>query len=134
MKRILVMGLPGCGKTTFAKELQKELGCTWFNADQVREQFNDWDFSLEGRLRQARRMRQLTDILANEISICDFVCPLQEMRDIFEPDIIVWMNTKQTSLHEDTNKLFEIPVNANYIVTDFGQNKKVIKEIINDTR
>jgi adenylate kinase family enzyme len=58
MKRILIMGLPGSGKTMLAKELQDKLNCPWFNADIVREQFNDWDFSKEGRIRQSLRMAE----------------------------------------------------------------------------
>ena len=50
--KILVMGLPGSGKSTFAEPLAKSLFGTWINADQVREKYDDWDFSIEGRVRQ----------------------------------------------------------------------------------
>ena len=59
--KILVMGLPGAGKTHLAERLQKVLNCAWYNADKVREMANDWDFSPEGRVRQANRMRTFAD-------------------------------------------------------------------------
>ena len=88
--RILVMGLPGSGKTTFSQELVKRLmlkhTVKWFNADAVRKEHNDWDFSLEGRIRQSKRMRELADAKPDSFVVCDFVAPLLEMRDIFDAD------------------------------------------------
>ena len=55
--KILVMGLPGSGKSTFAEPLAKSLFGIWINADQVREKYDDWDFSTEGRIRQSQRMK-----------------------------------------------------------------------------
>lgn len=107
------MGLPGSGKTTLATELFNKLrpNCLWLNADRIREQYNDWDFSLEGRIRQAQRMRDLADSSSadNEFVICDFVAPLEKMRTIFDADLTVWVDTICFSRFEDTNKLFEIP-------------------------
>lgn len=115
MKKILVMGLPGSGKTTFARELMEQLGkadktAAWFNADDVRKMHDDWDFSHEGRIRQAERMRKLAndDIMVDYV-VCDFVAPLKEMRDIFAADYTVWMNTEEKSQYEDTNAIFEKP-------------------------
>ena len=56
MKIILIMGLPGAGKTTLAEELAPKLNAKRLNADEVRKEANDWDFSEEGRKRQAKRM------------------------------------------------------------------------------
>jgi adenylate kinase family enzyme len=37
--KILIMGLPGAGKTTLAEQLHKKLtNCTWLNADEVRKE------------------------------------------------------------------------------------------------
>jgi adenylylsulfate kinase len=122
--KILIMGLPGSGKTTLAEKLSVDLfdrthlSVYWFNADEVREQFDDWDFSLEGRLRQAHRMKELADTYKDEIVICDFVAPLKEMRDIFDADYVIWMNTVTESQYEDTNKLFEMPEKFNIVVTE----------------
>jgi len=122
-KRILIMGLPGSGKTTLSQSLVKRLMLThsvsWFNADSVREQFNDWDFSPEGRARQVTRMIDLSSNCGSDFAICDFVCPTQELRDRFNADIVVWMDTIQEGRFEDTNKLFEPPANATYRVTDW---------------
>ena len=114
MKRILIMGLPGTGKTTFAEELQKKLrkrGHTvaWFNADDVRAIHNDWDFSSEGRIKQAERMKKLSESMMTDFVICDFVAPTKEIRDIFSADYTVWMDTEEKSQYEDTNAIFEPP-------------------------
>ena len=107
--RILIMGLPGSGKTTLANELQKKFGCYWFNADGVRRIYNDWDFSEEGRLRQAHRMRELADECNDQFAIVDFVAPLPEMREIYDADFTIWMDTIKEGRYEDTNKMFVPP-------------------------
>lgn len=109
---ILIMGLPGSGKTTLAEVLQKKLNASWHNADEIRKQFNDWDFSAEGRLRQASRMSQLaaTDAFDGwEHTICDFVAPTKEIRDVFNADYVIWVDTIKEGRFEDTNKVFEPP-------------------------
>jgi adenylylsulfate kinase len=118
-KRILIMGLPGSGKTTLAEVLQKTLQCPWFNADKVREQFNDWDFSVEGRIRQAQRMRDLVDNCPNdhEFVIVDFVAPLTLMREIYDADFTVWVDTIQEGRFDDTNKAFTAPEKYDLRVT-----------------
>jgi len=117
-KRILIMGLPGSGKTTLAHQLQKKLSADWFNADEVRKQFNDWDFSEAGRIRQSHRMRELCNASKAEYSIVDFVCPLPEMREIFDADITVWIDTIRQGRFEDTNKLFVPPDHWDFCVTE----------------
>jgi len=109
MKRILIMGLPGAGKTTLARALADKINAMWFNADDVRKQYNDWDFSHEGRIRQSHRMRSLADDSDAKFVICDFVAPLEEMREIFSADFTIWMDTVRQSKFEDTNQMFAHP-------------------------
>ncbi|MAH79426.1 MAG: adenylyl-sulfate kinase [Gammaproteobacteria bacterium] len=127
--KILVMGLPGSGKTYLAERMQPILKAAWYNADIVREMANDWDFSPEGRIRQSLRMKNLADFEKNQgrIVICDFVCPTHETKENFNPDITVWMNTITSGRYEDTNKMFEKPKNVDYEVTEMNdKNHEII--------
>ena len=124
---ILIFGLPGSGKTTFANKLISDKKIAYFNADQVRKMFNDWDFSEEGRIRQAQRMFNLTTY-AIGTCIVDFVCPFDEWRDDY--DIKIWMNTIKESKFEDTNKIFEKPVNVDYEIKIYNY-ENIINQISN---
>ena len=127
--KVLVFGLPGSGKSTLSEPLAEQVEGVWINADAVREKYNDWDFSTEGRMRQAARMRHLADgvSMAGKIAITDFVCPFQKARDEFEPDYIIWMNTIEEGRFEDTNKVFEAPHpdSIDYIVDAFRPNEEL---------
>jgi adenylylsulfate kinase len=117
--KILIFGLPGSGKTTLAKLLVPMFNAVWLNADKVREEANDWDFTIEGRDRQANRMRLLAyqATSKNRNVIADFVCPTEYTRKEFDADYTIWMNTIKIGRFEDTNKLFEKPKNPDFIVT-----------------
>ena len=128
------MGLPGAGKTYFAKILFPMLDAVWLNADQIRKEANDWDFSPEGRLRQANRMKSLADKALNEGKnvIADFVCPTDKTREDFDADILIWMDTIKEGRFEDTNKMFIKPEKFNYHVTTKDAKNwapKILKEI-----
>ena len=129
-QRILIMGLPGSGKTTLATALKKylelhgsisygralnehigNLDCevTWFNADDIRRKYNDWDFSNDGRIRQSIRMFQFSMEAGGDYVICDFVAPLVEQRNNFKADWTIWIDTIKEGRYEDTNKAFVEP-------------------------
>ena len=109
MKKILIIGLPGAGKTTLALELKKKLKASWLNADKVRKKFNDWDFSRKGVLRQAKRMKSLAKKSKKSFVIADFICPYEEGRKIFKPDYLIWMNTIKRGRLSTFNKTFQKP-------------------------
>ncbi len=146
MKRILIMGLPGAGKTFLAKALKQYLedngdlmkinpqrvlnyegipgpgflkvGVDWFNADDIRKKYNDWDFTNAGRIRQSLRMFQFAIECTGEFVICDFVAPLVEMRNNVKADWTIWVDTIKEGRYEDTNKAFIPPEQYDFRVTE----------------
>ena len=133
--KILIMGLPGSGKTWLAERLQKHLDCAWYNADKVREMANDWEFSEDARIRQARRMMNIADYEkgCGRNVICDFVCPTEMTRFIFDADITIWMNTIVAGRFQDTNKMFEEPTDFDYLIENFMSDEE-IKQMADNLR
>ena len=134
MKIILVMGLPGAGKTTLANEMAPLLNAKRLNADEVRKAANDWDFSEEGRKRQAKRMADFALELKNQGNyvVADFICPTPEARNLFPADFVIWVDTIKEGRFDDTNQMFVKPEKYDFHVTTQDAKvwaDKIIKEI-----
>jgi adenylylsulfate kinase len=116
--KILIFGLPGSGKSTLAKQLFDLLDAVWLNADDIRMYYDDWDFTKEGRLRQANRMKLLADGVerAGKIALLDFICPTEKYRSIVNADFTIWMDTISSGRFQDTNQIFIPPNRVDYRV------------------
>ena len=155
--KILVCGLPGSGKTWLAERLTKNIkNCAWYNADTVRKFSNDWDFSMEGRIRQANRMKTFADFERDNHRwvICDFVAPTHTVREAFAPDHVIWLDTikegrvvssklnelkninnlpfdavslSKSKEFEDTNKIFETPSKIDTHIKHFMNDEEIKK-------
>lgn len=159
------MGLPGAGKTTLAEALKRYLEThgdimkvnpgrirdaegipdenfwkvhvDWINADEIRKRFNDWDFSKEGRIRQSLRMLEFSLKSTGEFVICDFVAPLPEMRENFNADWTIWVDTIDQGRYEDTNKAFVPPEKYDFRVNEQNAEKwaeYIGEKILNNER
>ena len=132
------MGLPGSGKTTLASKLVPLLKAKWINNDEVRKAANDWDFSEEGRIRQAKRVADIAEKFKKEGNynylVADYICPTPKTRKLFNADYIVWINTIKEGRFDDTNKMFVKPEKFDFEVTTHDAEfwaKKIAEKINN---
>ena len=125
--KILIMGLPGTGKTWLGERLGKHFNIPYWDADDIRRIYNDWNFSSLGREKQPLRMRKLAEV--DPISISGFVCPLPGYRRHFFPDKVIWMDTIKESEYEDTNKLFQPPTKFDVRITKWIDEKKLYNSL-----
>ena len=130
------MGLPGSGKTTLASKLVPLLKAKWINNDEVRKAANDWDFSEEGRIRQAKRVAEIAEKFKKEGNyeylVADYICPTPKTRELFNADYIVWINTIKEGRFDDTNKMFVKPEKFDFEVTTHDAEfwaKKIVEKI-----
>lgn len=120
-RKILIMGLPGSGKTTLAELLVPRIGAAWFNADAVRQEISsDLGFEEKDRLEHARRMGKMVEFASKygTFAVADFVCPTKKARELFNADIVIWVDRIQEGRFEDTNKMFEKPDDADLVLRE----------------
>lgn len=129
------MGLPGSGKTFLTERLVPLIKAAWYNADKVREMAGDWDFSDQGRKRQSERMQTFANFEKSHGRnvICDFVCPTETTRSIFDPDITIWLDTIEKGRFADTNNIFEKPLSVNFHIKEWkaDTHEHIAKELKN---
>lgn len=131
-RKILVMGLPGAGKTTLSQELAPLLGAVHFNADDVRANISrDLTFTLDDRIEQARRMKWLCEKVcdAGHTAIADFVCPTEETRSAFGSAFSVWVDRIAVGRFQDTNQIFVEPSAYDVRVTANGNAREWARKI-----
>ena len=136
-KRILIMGLSGSGKTTLSEKVVTVLSkrgktVTWYNADVVREQHNDWDFSEAGRLRQATRLAEFAANSTSDYVLTDFIAALPEQRTIYAADYTIWMDTIKSCRFEDTNAAFDVPTKYDMRITSWEEIdiNKIVNQVL----
>ena len=133
--KILICGLPGSGKTWLAERLVKQIkNCAWYNADILRKYSNDWDFTDEGRIRQAYRMKTFADfeVKNDRWVVCDFVAPTKKSRETFDPDYLIWLDTIEegrvvSSKLNELKNITNLPFNADLLSKSkaFDQTTKI---------
>jgi len=132
MKKILIMGLPGVGKTTLAKHLAQMIGAVHLNADEIRKEIHkDLGFSTEDRIEHSRRMGVLCDIVLRSgvYVIADFVCPTFETRKAFGTEyFLIYIDRKPCRDYPDTTRIFQPPTSFDLLVTE-GDSPTVWAEI-----
>ena len=115
--KILITGLSGSGKTTLSLTLKSLLSNSiYLNGDDIRRLYNDWDFSPEHRLVQAKRFFDTSATTPEATILADFICPTEATRRIFKPDFIIYMATTKSSQYADTDALYEPPYNPDFTV------------------
>lgn len=122
-RKILIMGLPGAGKTTLATVLAPLLNAVVFNADAVRANLSrDLGFSHDDRVEHARRMGWMCDrvVEAGGTVVADFICPTADTRAAFGNAFTIWVDRIEEGRFEDTNRMFVAPEHFDLRVTAQG--------------
>ena len=134
--KILVYGLPTSGKTTLGKKITDALSNSvvrHYDADTVREDWDDWAFDQNGRHRQAIRMRALAKLNSKYgiATIIDFVCPFNRFRNDEMWDVTIFMDTVSSSPYPDTDKIFERPnKEPTYTIDSWDEVDGIVDEIV----
>jgi len=131
--KVLVTSDSGGGKTTFCKELVKVLPCSYFNADDVRCQSKNWDFSAEGRILAAQNMLKTVNQSWMSIKLIDMILPTPELRKIIAPDVIVYLKPFGSSKYPDTSKIYLPPTKnecEKLFVVEVDEREKAVGDLI----
>jgi cytidyltransferase-like protein len=137
MRKILIMGLPGAGKTTLATALAPLVNAVTFNADAVRANLSqDLGFSHEDRIEHARRMGWMCDrvVEAGGTAIADFICPTEETRAAFGPAFTIWVDRIRAGRFDDTNRLFAAPAQFDLRVSAEGAPQYWAEQVVTRLR
>jgi adenylylsulfate kinase len=140
LRKLLIMGLPGAGKTTLVNAIAPRLNAVVFNADEVRANINrDLGFSEEDRIEHARRMGWLCDqvVKTGGFAVADFICPTPATRAAYLQGgeaFVVWLNRIERGRFEDTNQLFTPPENPDIEVKAEGTPEFWAEKIVQKVR
>lgn len=136
MKPILIMGLPGAGKTALATALAIKIKAVHWNADDIRGNINkDLGYSEDDRIEQATRLGWLSQkvISTGYPVVSDFVCPIPKCRDAFGSAFLIFIDRINESRFQNTNNIFVPPTTYNIRIV-FGMTiDEEIDIIMNDT-
>ena len=133
--RVLIMGRCGASNTRLAAELLEELHkngpAEHLSSEEIRKEFNDSDYSEDGEVRTAQRMRMIADRYVDNgwPVICDLICPTPYTRLIIDADITVWLDTVMTE-----QDLFIEPTEDEYtlkVIDDNTSCAAVIADLVN---
>jgi adenylylsulfate kinase len=133
---IQIVGLPGSGKTTLAKELASRINAIHLNADEVRSDLNkDLGFTKEDRVEHSRRLGALSRLLDSQGHhvVVDFINPTSETREAFgKVDKVIWRNRKPTRDYPDTTAMWELPLNVDLMFDDLIESQDAARLSIVD--
>ena len=132
--RILVIGLSSSSRKEVAKTISQLIpNSKLLVSKEIREHVKDIDYSHSGLMRHADRMLDLARENVYDTVIIDMFCPLEEMRDHINPDIIIWVNDQKQVVSEDINiknNIFQTPKKYHLKLNDCEFNYDEILETI----
>jgi hypothetical protein len=110
--RILVMGLPGSSRSSIVHKLANVIAeeASILDSYGLRQQFKDIDFTEDGQMRHCYRILDLARAATTPVTVINMTCPLPKMREILNPDIIVWASDGNECPYSELNEMFVPPM------------------------